>query len=217
MPEEALRERFVKIIEIDDEVVSIQEGTLHEIAIQRQEPEPNTAPVVLGASKADEIIKVAKFVWDIVKDSKAEAATEAAITRVLSAKGDKWENYGDAKNMDCKEVTYKLDNVVGVNCYMLKFRVAGTYRAKHPDIGGLWIPNAHITFSKCSATWPWTVNGGAIIDGTNISNMGSVKDPVPQLVLNVKIRSNAKIGLNVESHEETFEFLLNADDGARPV
>ncbi len=219
MSEEALTgdEKFIKTVGIDGEVVSIQEGTFQEIALPRVKPESNIAPGAMGAAKVDDIIKVAKFAWDIIKDSNAQAATEAATTRVLSPKDDNWVHYAHAQDIPCKEILYKLDNIVGVNCFTVKFRVAGTHRAKHEEIGGLWMPNAHITFSKCSANWPWAINGRVIIDNTNLSNMGSVEEPIPQLVLNVKIKSDAKFGLNWESYEETFEFLLNANDGAKPI
>ena len=215
MSEEALKgdEKFIKTVEIDDEVVSTQEGTFREIALPRVKPKSNIAPGAMGAAKVDDIIKVAKFAWDIIKDNKAQAATEAASTRVLSPKDDNWVHYGHAQDITCKDITYKLDNIIGVNCFTVKFRVAGTYRAKHNEIGGLWMPNAHITFAKCSATWPWVLNGSVKIDNTNLSNMGSVEEPIPQLVLNVKIKSDA----TVQSCEETFEFLLNANDGAKPV
>lgn len=85
----------------------------------------------------------------------------------------------------------------------------------NPDFGGQWIPNVHITFLKCDANIPWVLNGDAKIDSTFVSNMGTKADPIPQLVLNVKIKTDAKFALNWESHERTFEFTLNANDGVK--
>jgi len=210
-------EKFVETVEIGDKVVSKKEGTFRDLVeFEKKERPPLKAP--LPSSKADEIIKIAKFTWDIIKDSKAEAATESACSRILSVKDDNWQNYAEAVDFASKnETTYKLNNFAGVNCYTVKFKVAGTCRAKNPNLGGLWIPNVHITFFQCDANWPWIINGKANIDGTYVSNIGTVDEPIPQVVLNVKVVTKAKFIFGWESHEKTFEFTLNARDGVKEV
>jgi hypothetical protein len=156
-------------------------------------------------------------VWDIVKDSAAQAATEGARTRILSAKDDNWVNYENAKDFQSAEVKYTLDNLFGVNCYTVNFRVAGTYQARHRTLGGAWMPIVHIAFSRCDANFPWIIDGKASIATDAVSNMATREDPVPQIVLNVKISTNAKFALNWESHERNFVFNVNAASGAKLV
>lgn len=209
-------EKFIETVEFDGKEISKIEGSFQEIkAFDADKGPVLKAPQT--ASKTDEIIKVAKFAWDIVKDSKAQAATEAACSRILCAKDDNWQNYAGATDFASKELTYKLDNFAGVNCYTVKFKVSGTCRAQNPNFGGFWIPNVHITFSRCDANWPWIIDGSASIDGTFVSNVGTVEAPVPQVVLNVKITTNAKFAFNWESHEKSFEFVLNGRDGVKIV
>lgn len=210
-------DKFIETVEVGDKVVSRKEGTFRDLVeLEKKEHPTLKAPPL--SSKADEIIKIAKFTWDIIKDSKAETATESACSRILSAKDDNWQNYGEASDFSSKEkTTYKLDNFVGVNCYTIQFKVIGTCRAKNPNLGGLWIPNVHITFFQCDANWPWIINGSANIDGTYVSNIGTVEEPVPQVVLNVKVATDAKFAFSWESHEKTFEFGLNARDGVKEV
>ena len=209
-------EKFLEIVEIDGELISQTEGTFMELAkLEKKEvPVVKTTPL---KSKVDEFIKVAKFAWDIIKDSKAEAVTESACSRILCAKDDSWQNYGEAEDFISDELTLKLNNFAGVNRYTVTFKIAGTCHEINPDFGGLWIPNVHVTFFKCSATIPWSINGSASIDGTNISNIGTVENPIPQVVLNIKIVTNAKIVFNWESHEKNFEFILNGKDGVKQV
>ncbi|WP_298903391.1 hypothetical protein [uncultured Psychroserpens sp.] len=207
-------ERFKEIVLIDDQETSFREGTLVELQVQEEQTlNHKQSPLMNAKASVGDVIEVSKFVWDIIKDSKASAATAATTSRILSVKDDRWEDYEKAQNFKSKEVTYKLDNFAGVNCYKVKFKVAGTYRAVNPDFGGQWIPNVHITFSECHANFPWIINGEAKIDEKYVSNMGTKTDPIPQLVLNVKIKTEAKFGFTVESHERTFEFTLNAQDG----
>ncbi|WP_299887458.1 hypothetical protein [uncultured Lacinutrix sp.] len=209
-------ERFVEVVLVGGKEVISNEGTLKELAAKEKSLR-NSRVRMASKGSVDDIIKVSKFVWDIIKDSKAEAATEATTSRVLSAKDDNWENYELAKNFESEEITYKLNNFAGVNCYTVKFKAAGTYKATNPSFGGKWIPNVHITFIKCDANFPWIINGSAIIDSTYVSNMGTKQNPIPQLVLNVKIKTDAKFAFNWESHERTFEFTLNGVDGVKVI
>jgi hypothetical protein len=211
-------DRFIEIVEVNDQPVSKRDGTFPELIKQEAAARKKTLLRAPGVpSKADEVIKVARFVWDIVKDSKAEVATENSCTRLLSVKDDNWEHYGGALDFASDPVTYKLNNFAGVNCYRIKFRVAGTRSAMNPLFGGKWMPNIHVTFDQCEATFPWIVTGQAFIDAINVSNIGTVTEPVPQVVLTVKFKTNAKFVFNVESHERTFEFVLNAQTGAKIV
>lgn len=211
-------EKFIETVSMGEKVFSTQEGTFPELV--QSEPKKKSPAAMRGAGpaeKADAAIKVAKFVWDIIKDSTAQAATDSACTRILSGHDENWQHYGEAKDFETKELTYKLNNFAGVNCYTVKFKVAGTCAAKNPEFGGMWIPNAHVTFAECYANFPWNISGKAKIDTTNISNIGTVEEPVPQVVLNITIKTDAKIAFNWESHEKTFEFKLNGKSGATLV
>jgi hypothetical protein len=210
-------EAFIETVEVGGDVILKREGTFQELSCSSSEPRLLAAQVKANGAKVDDVIKVAKFAWDIIKDSNAVAESTNTTTRILSAKDENWFNYAQARNIECQLVRYKLDNIVGTNCFDIRFRLGGTCGARHETIGGLWIPNAHITFDKCSATWPWIVEGSVAIDAENISNMGTVNDPIPQVVVIVKIKAKAKFALNWESHERTFEFTLNAETGAKPV
>lgn len=211
-------EQFIETVEINNQLISKREGTFADlIKLEAKTKKQSVLKGSLAPSKADEVIKVSKFVWNIIKDSKAEVVTVSSCTRILSGKDDNWENYGGADDFASDEVTYKLNNFIGTNCYTIKFKVAGTCSARNPEFGGEWIPNAHVTFIECEATFPWVVNGTANIDTTNVSNMGTVEEPIPQVVLTIKISTKAKVALNWESHEKTFEFILNAKSGAKKV
>lgn len=209
-------QEYKETVFLNDEEISFREGTLEQLNFEEEKCLADKPPM-LGKSKVDDAIKVSKFVWDIIKDSKAEAVTSATTTRVLSSEDSDWKNYEYAKNFESDKVTYKLDNFAGVNCYTVKFKVAGTYRAVNPNFGGKWIPNIHITFFECHANFPWIINGSVVIDDKFVSNMGSKKDPIPQLVLNVKIKTDAKFAFNWESHERTFEFTMNGEDGVKLI
>ena len=206
-------EQFKEIVLVDDIETSLREGTFKELVEQEEKSVFSKPQIMRSKMGVDSAIKVSKFVWSIIKDSTGSAATSATTSRILSSKDDKWENYENAQNFKSKENTYKLNNFAGVNCYTIKFKVAGTYRAMNPDFGGQWIPNVHITFIKCDANFPWIINGEAKIDEEFVSNMGTKADPIPQLVLNVKIKTKAKFAFTVESHERTFEFTLNSHKG----
>lgn len=109
-------ERYKEIILVDDIEQSSRVGTLEDLVEQeKKELAKKPSKMALKVS-VDDVIKVSKFVWDIIKDSKASAATESTTSRILSAKDGNWENYELAKNFESKEVTYKLNNFVGVNC-----------------------------------------------------------------------------------------------------
>jgi hypothetical protein len=205
-------EQFTETVTIGDDVVLRQEGTIHKLNALTS---PLLAASPLPSSKADEVIKVLKFAWDIIKDSNATTATEGACTRILWAGDDDWVDYENAKDFASEEVKYTLDNFAGVNCYTVKFRVVGTYQARHPKIGGQWMPVIHVAFSRCDANWPWSIEGKATIDATNVSNMKTRDDPIPQIVLVTKITTSAKIGIKVESHERSFIFSINGRDGVK--
>ncbi|AWM12840.1 hypothetical protein NHF50_02820 [Flavobacterium sp. NRK F10] len=218
MPQEQ-EQRFREQVLVNGEQVISNEGTIEELGekARKQATSSKLKGLTAKGGTAETVIEVAKFVWDIIKDSKASAATEETTSRVLSVKDTNWENYELAKNFASDEITYKLDNFVGVNCYTVKFKVAGTYKAVNPDFGGKWIPNIHVTFSRCDANIPWVINGSAVIDSTYVSNIGTKENPIPQLVLNIKIKTDAKFALNWESHERTFEFILNGETGVKLI
>lgn len=208
---------LIETVEVDGAVVTQEQGTFAALGQPGGAEGRRLTAALPRQAKADDIIKVSQFAWDIIKDSKAEAATAAACSRILCAKDDHWENYGGAHDFESKRVTLKLDNFAKVNCYTVTFKIAGTYQASHPHCGGLWIPNVHVTFLQCDANWPWILNGTASIDGTYVSNMGTVDNPIPQVVLVIKIVTNARVAFNWESHEKTFEFTLNGRDGVKQV
>lgn len=208
-------ERYIETLQVGDEAPSRREGTLAELG--GEPATPKRPRLRAGGASVDDVIKVLNLAWTIIKDTKAEASTSAACTRVLSPKDDNWANYAHARNFLTAPITFKLDNFMGVNCFTVTFRLAGSCAARHPTIGGDWIPNAHVTFAKCEANWPWIVNGQAAIDTTYVTNLGSVEAPIPQVVLSIKIKADAKFIAGWESHERTFEFNLDGRDGARLI
>jgi hypothetical protein len=210
-------DRFVETIAIGENTLVHHNGTFAEL--NALAPSLRAAPPLRAApgTKVDDVIKVLTFTWDIVKDSNAKTATEGACTRILCAQDDNWVNYENARDFASEEVKYKLDNFAGVNCYTVNFKVVGTYQARHPTLGGQWMPVVHVGFTQCHANWPWWIDGKATIDATNVSNMKTREDPVPQIVLVIKITTNAKFAFNWESHERSFIFNVNGQDGVKPI
>jgi hypothetical protein len=210
-------DKFVETVLYGERLASERKGTLKELAAQAAQARKPAAPPLRagGAEKVEAAIEVAKFVWDIIKDSKAVVETAGACTSVLSPRDKDWVHYAQAQDFASDMVSYKLDNFVGVNCYTVKFRIAGTNRARNPAFGGLWIPNVHVFFARCDATFPWQLSGKATINDKEISNVGSVEDPIPQLELLVSIKAEGKFALNWETHQKDFEFTLNARDGVK--
>jgi hypothetical protein len=210
-------DRFIETASIGNHPVVRNEGTFPEL--NALAPPLMPAPQLRSApgTKVDDLIKVLTFTWDIIKDSNATTVTEGACTRILCAQDDNWLNYENAKDFASEDVKYKLDNFAGVNCYTVNFKVVGTYRARHPTLGGQWLPVVHVAFTRCDANWPWWIGGTATIDATNVSNMKTREDPIPQIVLVIKITTNAKFAFSWESHARSFVFNVNGKDGVRPV
>lgn len=210
-------DRFIETVSIGDETVVRNEGTFSELnALARPLMAAPRAGAAPGAN-VDDVIKVLTFTWDIIKDSNAKTVTDGACTRILWAQDDNWLNYENAKDFASDEVKYKLDNFAGVNCYTVHFKVVGTYRARHPTLGGQWMPVVYVAFTRCDANWPWWIDGKATIDAKNVSNMKTREDPIPQIVLVIKITTNAKFAFSWESHERSFVFNVNGEDGVKLV
>ncbi len=210
-------DRFIETVSIGGNTVSRHEGTADELNALAPPLMAAPPPGAARGEKVDDVIKVLTFTWDIIKDSNAKTVTEGACTRILNARDDDWVNYENARNFASEEVTYKRDNFAGVNCYTVKFKVVGTCQARHPTLGGSWMPVVHVAFTRCDANWPWWIDGKAAIDVTNVSNMSTREDPIPQIVLVIKITTNAKVAFSWESHERSFTFNVNGRDGAKPI
>lgn len=194
--------RFIETIALSDTTLSQQVVSLKT---------DDTESVAGAVAIADTSIKVLKFAWDFIKESTAVASTEFTSSQVLAEADKNWQHYANAKDFKTNNITWKLDNVAGVNCFTTVFKVIGTYRAKHTNFGGMWIPNIEVVCSKCNTNWPWNVNGTVAIS-SSVSNKGSHNDPIPQVNLAVKLNAQAPPW---ESKERTFNFVINAQSGIR--
>ena len=99
----------------------------------------------------------------------------------------------------------------------MHLQVAGTVKARHCSLGGAWLPLVHIAFSRCEANLPWIIEGKASIAPDMVSNMATREEPVPQILLGVKISTRAQFVIGWESHERNFVFNVNGKSGGKLV
>lgn len=126
-------------------------------------------------------LDIAKFGWQVVKDSKPKTRLDGASTHVLHSSNKDPFQYGHAKNFQSREIRLVTKSLAGVTQCDTRFRVKGTYDATSPAIKGNYLPSVFVDFMSSYAIMTFSINGYASV--SNIANMGPVETPNPQITV----------------------------------
>jgi hypothetical protein len=161
------------------------------------------------AKLAEAGVKIAQFVWDIIKHNAAVVDINEASTNVLRTDDQDLFHYYDA--VETESGRYKLtvrDSLIKKwELAYADFSIAGSYGAKHQSQGGWYVPNVFVKFYRAGASWPVYIKGSSIV--TNGSNVGTINDPIPVITLQAKI----EFGWLFQKKVKYYNFRVSGLDG----
>ncbi|WP_306553924.1 hypothetical protein [Acidovorax sp.] len=156
-------------------------------------------------------IEVAKLVWDVIKNNRPETVATGAFTSVYASGDSNWDNYDQAKSGASQAVTIKSKNLFTMTLTEVRFALTGYYGAKHPSIGGHWLPLVNVDVQHVYAFLSWKVNAKASV--TLPVNMGTVADPNPEMPVFMQISESGLF----QNDTINYEFRANGKDGFRYI
>lgn len=169
--------------------------------------DPAAARAAAKASGLD----VARFAWEIIKDSKPVTAAQGAFTAVLDSAETDPLRYPGARDFTSKLHHLRYANIFNMTLAEAKFKVMGTNKAQKPPASavpnGNYIPQAFVSFTECFAAITWSLNGSAQITGA--ANVGAADDVNPQIFLTARITASSWL----QSFSPEFTFKLRGRDG----
>jgi hypothetical protein len=134
---------------------------------------------------AEEVVNVAKFAWDIIKDGKASAeigdSTANAVPQV-----DDWLALTDTRGPNVRRMSYHVAFVWPFDDYvhaefdiLLKWQFGARYKG-----GGAFIPNLWIEVPSCFVAYGWDAHIG--ITTRHPTNVGQAGAPHAALPVTIK-------------------------------
>jgi|GEM_PF-6910330 len=161
------------------------------------------------AKLAEAGVKIAQFVWDIIKDNEAVVdISEASTTLLRTDDQDLFHYYGAVESESYKYKISVRDSLIkSWELAYADFSIAGSYGAKHQSEGGWYVPSVYVKFYRAGADWPVYIKGSSIVtDGTNV---GTIADPIPVITLQAKI----EFGWVFQKKVKYFNFRISGKDG----
>jgi len=144
---------------------------------------------LMGAGKAEAAIAVAKLTWDILKDSRPQAAAKGAFTSVLDQKEMNPLRYPNARNFKSKLYEIRFKNAVGIKVAGVGLRCIGTYKAQKPpnsDVPeGDYLPQVAFDVIKSKAAATTKID--AVASVTSPANVGTAERVNPQIFVKVDV------------------------------
>lgn len=153
------------------------------------------------------VIAVSKFAWDVIKDNRPQTEAQGAFTRALSGSDDRYDQYQLAKRSASKVVHIKTKGLIPVTQTEVKFALSGYYDAKHPSIGGHWLPLINMDVKEMYAIISWKVNAKASV--TQPVNVGTVTTPVPEMPVFMQVTTSGVF----QNFTQKYEFRANGKNG----
>jgi hypothetical protein len=158
---------------------------------------PDTPPLTAGEAEA--ALAVARFAWEVVKDSRPIAVTQGAFTTVLDRRETDPLRYPNAKPFRSDLYRVRFKNIFGGVVAGVDLRCVGTYAAAKPpgsDVPeGYYLPQVSFDIAHAHAAFTTSVEAAASI--TAPANIGSAELVNPMIW--VKVLVNYKGGFKAES------------------
>ena len=156
-------------------------------------------------------LDIAKFAWEIIKDTKPTTVATGAFTSVLDSQDKDPLHYPYAKDYESKIYHLRYHNIFNMTLAEAKFRVMGTNRAQKPPDSevpnGNYLPQVCFNFTQCQAAWTWGLNGSANVTGA--ANVGGPDDINPQILVNAMINSSSIL----QSFNDSYTFKIQGAKG----
>jgi hypothetical protein len=174
------------------------------------------APVKSADAAGAGGLDVAKFAWDIIKNSKPVTRTSGAFTAVLSTGDKNWDHYASAREFNSPKYDFSGKNIFGMTLFKATHSLKGTHKAaysgKSTDVPkGQYLPLIFFDIPDAFAALTWSLTGGG--SASNPSNMGSGDDVVPMVYVAAKFTADGWF----QSFSKSFTYKVRGDTGYAKV
>ncbi|MEL4304317.1 hypothetical protein [Methanococcoides sp. LMO-2] len=213
--EDQIDEKYIETLLINGKEVSRRKGTIEEIHDKAKKDEHILEPSYFSVPELpipDITMIASKLTWEIIKSGKPTIDADDSALHVFSKKDSNWTNYVNSKKGESDKIQWKLDNLFGINCFDVIFKIITNYGAENPNVGGKWIPSTYVHFLKCSSRWPWNIEGKASV--SPIINDGTSNEPIPVFTLTVNLAANQGI---ITKRMLSYQFNIDGDKGIERI
>ncbi|NJM10080.1 MAG: hypothetical protein HC883_04120 [Bdellovibrionaceae bacterium] len=168
----------------------------------------NSSGVLIDGIAWDQILSIGEKVWEIVQAGKPVVHIETPVAHALPRGLECWSDleHWQAARTQTYEVIYK--NGFGMEAVKFRFRLHYTYGGGKAELGKYL---ANVTVLPAELNVLWGYNFDAKVEVQPAINMGSSKDPMAGLELNVHwtVKTVVKESIN------SFHFFVQGDGVSR--
>jgi hypothetical protein len=183
----------------------IQEAAVEQPRIANDCSEQKNAPkLVTDGVSWDQIVNIGQKIWEIVNANKPVVNINQPVAYALPRGLHCWSDLDSWKAPETKSYEVSYANGFGSEVVKFRFRLQYTYGGGHKGIGR-YLTNVTVMPADLSVSWGYTFN--AHVEAAQAVNLGTAKDPMAGLEMNVLW----KVDTVLKSSQGSFHFFVQGD------
>lgn len=155
-------------------------------------------------AKLDKIINMGKKIWKIVEAGKPVVSTQWAMADAMPEGKIRWDAMSGWKDPIAKSYRISAKNLYGISVVDFTYRLTYTYGGSYKGVGR-YLTRVSGMASDLSVLWGYTFD--AVVEVPNVTNAGTVENPVAALEMIVKWRMSTVL----KSNEGSASYLMRGD------
>lgn len=170
----------------------------------------NTTPVGRGLNMADlivdKVINIGQKIWSVVEKGRPVSSYTSSKATALPQNAARWEQLSNWQAPKSKVISVVYKNLYGIEVVRFTYRIVLLYGGTVDGVGR-YIGYAAVEPLEMTTAYMYTFNAKASVEA--VYNMGSTKDPLAGMILNINWTIETVLKKSTVTHTYNLDGLGN--------